>query len=100
MPRNGSLVLSDVRAPTMMIVCEPCRRRGQYNVERLMAEHGDAKLTDLLTTLADCPRARVASIYDTVQDGLRGACGALGASRNIRSEPTLVGVDCNPGETR
>jgi hypothetical protein len=23
---------------------EPCGRRGQYNVERLMAEHGDAKL--------------------------------------------------------
>jgi hypothetical protein len=48
-------------------------RRGQYNVERLMAEHGDAKLTDLLTTLADCPRARVASIYDrcrAVYEGL------------------------------
>jgi hypothetical protein len=57
-----------------------------------MAEHGDAKLTDLLTTLADCPRARVASIYDTVQGGLRGA-RALGASRNIRSAPTLVGVN-------
>jgi hypothetical protein len=73
MPRDGSLVLSDVRAPTLTIVCEPCGRRGQYNVERLMAEHGDAKLTDLLTTLADCPRPRVASIYDrcrAVYEGL------------------------------
>jgi hypothetical protein len=71
MLRAGSLVLSDVRAPTLTIVCEPCGR--QYNVERLMAEHGDAKLTDLLTTLADCPRARVASIYDrcrAVYEGL------------------------------
>ena len=64
MSRDGSLVLSDVRAPTLTIVCEPCGRRGQYNVERLMAEHGDAKLTDLLTTLADCPKSRSTSIYD------------------------------------
>jgi hypothetical protein len=64
MPRDGSLVLSDVRAQMLTIVCEPCGRRGQYNVERLMAEHRDAKLTVLLQTLADCPRARVASIYD------------------------------------
>jgi hypothetical protein len=56
MSRDGSLVLSDVRAPTLMIVCEPCGRRGQYNVERPMTEHGAAKLADLLTTLADCPR--------------------------------------------
>jgi hypothetical protein len=73
MPRDGSLVLSDVRAPTLTIVCEPCRRRGRYNVERLMAEHGDARLTDLLTTLANCPKARSASIYDrckVVYEGL------------------------------
>ena len=73
MPRDGSLVLSDVRAQTLTIVCEPCGRRGQYNVERVMAEHGDAKLTDLLTTLADCPSARSASIHDqckVVYEGL------------------------------
>src|SRR4029077_16243598 len=64
MPRDGPLVLSDVRAPTLTIVCEPCGRRGQYNVERLMAEHGDAKLTVLLQTLADCPKARSVSIHD------------------------------------
>jgi hypothetical protein len=29
-----------------------------------MAQHGDAKLTDLLSTLADCPKARSASIHD------------------------------------
>jgi hypothetical protein len=73
MPRDGSLVLSDVRAPTLTIVCEPCGRRGQYNVERLIAEHGDAKLTILLQTLADCPKARSAGIYDrcrSVYEGL------------------------------
>jgi len=73
MPRDFSLVLSDVRAPTLMIVCEPCGRRGQYNVERLMAEHGDAKLTELIVILANCPKARTASIYDrcrAVYEGL------------------------------
>ena len=40
------------------------RRRGWYNVDRLIAEHGDAKLTDLLGTLADCPKARSVSIHD------------------------------------
>ena len=33
------------------------RRRGRCDVAKLMAEHGDAKLTDLLVTLADCPGA-------------------------------------------
>jgi hypothetical protein len=29
-----------------------------------MAEHGDAKLTDLLALIADCPKARSMSIHD------------------------------------
>jgi hypothetical protein len=64
MPRDGALTLSDVLSPKLSIVCEPCSRHGRYSVARLVEEYGDAKLTDLLTTLADCPRARVASIYD------------------------------------
>jgi hypothetical protein len=73
MPRDGSLTLSDVRRPTLSIVCEPCRRRGRYNVKQLMADHGDAKLTDLLVTLADCAKARSLSIHDrckAVYEGL------------------------------
>jgi hypothetical protein len=67
------MILSDVRGPTLAIVCEPCARRGRYSVERLLAEHGDAKLTDLLATLADCPKARSVSAHDrckAVYDGL------------------------------
>ena len=64
MPRDGAVVLSDLRNPTLSIVCEPCGRRGTYNVARLMEQHGDAKLTDLLQTLANCPKARSASIHD------------------------------------
>jgi hypothetical protein len=29
-----------------------------------MQQHGDAKLTNLLSTLADCPKARSASIHN------------------------------------
>jgi hypothetical protein len=74
MPRDGSLTLSDVRGPTLSIVCEPCGRRGRYNVDKLIAEHGaDAKLTDLLVTLADCEKARSVSVHDrckAVYEGL------------------------------
>jgi hypothetical protein len=73
MPRDGSMILSDVRGPTLGIVCEPCGRRERYNVERLIAEHGDAKLTDLLATLADCPKTRSVSVHDrckAVYEGL------------------------------
>jgi hypothetical protein len=58
---------------TLAIVCEPCGRRGRYNVERLMAEHGDAELTNILGVLADCPKARSVSVHDrckAVYDGL------------------------------
>jgi hypothetical protein len=54
MPRDA-LTLANVRAPTLTIVCEPWGRRGRYNVQRLIAAHGaDARLPDLLTTLANC----------------------------------------------
>ena len=72
MPRDGSMILSDVRGPTLSIVCEPCDRRGRYNVDKLMAEHGDAKLTDLLVTLANCEKARSFSIYDRCKARFEG----------------------------
>jgi hypothetical protein len=49
MPRGGAVTLVRVRGPTLSISCSPCDRRGRYSVERLMAEHGDSKLTELLT---------------------------------------------------
>jgi hypothetical protein len=53
-----------VHGPTLAIVYEECGRRGRYNVERLIAAHGNAKPTDLLVLLADCPTARSVSIYN------------------------------------
>jgi len=73
MPRDGARTLSDLREPTLSIVCEPCNRHGRYSVARLVEEHGDAKLTELLVTLANCPKARSANIHDrckVVYEGL------------------------------
>src|SRR3984957_6517881 len=56
MPRDGALPLSDVLSPALSIVCEPCSRHGRYSLARLVEEHGDAELTDLLQTLASCPK--------------------------------------------
>ena len=76
MPRDGAFILSDLRSPTLSIACEPCGCRGIYNVARLMEQHGDAKLTDLLQTLANCPKARPVSVHDRwgVFERLSWAC--------------------------
>ena len=62
MPKDA-FTLSDVREPTLTIVCEPCGRRGRYNV-RLMAKHGDAKILYLLAELTSCPKTESSKIYD------------------------------------
>src|ERR1700722_11897009 len=64
MPRDGALTLSDVLSPTLSIVCEPCSRHGRYSVAGLGQEYGRAKLTQLLQTLASCPKTRSPSIHD------------------------------------
>jgi hypothetical protein len=64
MPRDF-LTLLDVRTPTLTLLCEPCARRGRYNVARLIAKHGpDVRLPELLTILADCRKTRSFSIYN------------------------------------
>jgi hypothetical protein len=54
MPRSDVRTLSDIREPTITIVCAPCGRRGRYKVHRLMVQYADEKMPDLLATLADC----------------------------------------------
>jgi hypothetical protein len=73
MPRDGSLILSDIREPTLAIACERCGRHGRYNVARLIAVHGaDAKLTDLLVRLANCEKARSVSVHDQCKAKFEG----------------------------
>jgi len=64
MPRQGAVTLSDLIDPRLTLVCTRCERRGVYSVARLMAKHGDARLTDLRSFLtADCPKREMRSIH-------------------------------------
>ena len=56
MPRDGALILSEVRVPVLSVSANPAD--GATDVERLTRRYGwDAKLTDLLAELtADCPK--------------------------------------------
>jgi hypothetical protein len=90
MPRDGSLTLSDIREPTLSIGCERCGRYGRYNVNRLIAAHGaDAKLTELLMTLAIARR----------RARFRSTTAARRSSRASASElnpsATMTGHDCS-----
>jgi hypothetical protein len=71
MPKDA-LTLSDIREPTLTIVCEPCGHRGRRNVERLVAKHGDAKILYLLAELTNCPKTESADIYDRCEARYEG----------------------------
>ena len=60
--RDHAHTLSDFRVPSLSIECEPCGRRGRYNVAKLMEKYGDAKLPELRHVLANCPKAKAASV--------------------------------------
>ena len=62
--RDHAHTLSDFRVPTLSIECEPCGRADRYIVAKLMEQHGDARLPELLDVLADCPKGRSQSVYD------------------------------------
>ena len=62
--RDHAHTLSGSRVPSLSIECERRGRAGRYNVAKLMEQYGDAKLPELLYVLADCPKAKAASIYD------------------------------------
>jgi hypothetical protein len=61
------LTLADLLTETLSIECEPCGRRGRYNVAKLMEQYGDVKLPDLRRILANCPKAQSQSIHDRCQ---------------------------------
>jgi hypothetical protein len=62
--RENAHTLPDFRVPTLSIECEPCGRRGRYNIARLMEKYGDMKLPELRHVLANCPKAKSARIHD------------------------------------
>jgi hypothetical protein len=72
-------------------LAKPCGRRAHYAVAKLIDERSDAKLTDPLQTLADCPKANArrsamyASPRRSYRDDLamrqRSRCLSPGSSR-------------------
>jgi len=61
-PRRNHAIRPD-RAQARAFL-HPCQRKGVYSVARLMAKHGDARLTDLRSFLtADCPNRAKRSIH-------------------------------------
>jgi len=72
MPKD-TFTLSDVREPTLTILCEPCGRRRRYNVEKLIAKHGDAKILFLLSELTNCPKTQSATSTIVAKCAMRGS---------------------------
>jgi hypothetical protein len=63
--RDHAHTLSDFRVLTLSIECEPCGRRGRYNVAKLIEQYGDARLPELLCVLAaDCPKMKAGGFRD------------------------------------
>ena len=69
--RDHAHTLSDFRVPTLSIECEPCGRRGRYNIARLIEKYGDAKLPELRHVLANCPKSKSFSVRDQLQGQVR-----------------------------
>ena len=92
------MTLADVRGPTLNIVCEPCGRRGRYNVQRLIAAHGHAEARPDVVRLA---KALVRKKPEGGRLSLRAisaelaACGVLNERRrpfNPKSVAAMLGV--------
>jgi hypothetical protein len=55
----------------LSIECEPCGRRGRYNVARLIEQNDDMTLPDLRHVLANCPEGEVVQRSRSVQGRVR-----------------------------
>jgi hypothetical protein len=70
--RDHAHTLSDFLVPTLSIECEPCGRRGRYNVAKLIEQYGDAKLPELR---GEMDRTMVTAGYVILLIGLVAAVG-------------------------
>jgi hypothetical protein len=55
-----------VHTPVLVVACTRCDRTGRYNLETLIARHGeDFGIPDLLRRLSkDCPKRKSVTVYD------------------------------------
>jgi hypothetical protein len=68
MPRDGAVVLSDLRNPALSIVCEPCGRRGTWRRQADRSASDARQLSE--GAFGQHPRS--------VQDGVRAAVAVNG----------------------
>lgn len=68
MPRDGAVILSDLRNrgfDRVTVECAKCGRQGSYRLDAALERWGDAKLPDVLADLtADCPKGKGADAFD------------------------------------
>jgi hypothetical protein len=64
LPPRGQNISAERRRRQWAIECEPCGRRGRYNVAKLIEKYGDMKLPELRHVLANCQKARSFSVHD------------------------------------
>ena len=96
--RDNAHTLSDFHVPTLSIECEPCGRRGRYNVAKLMEKHGDMKLPDLLYVLAaDCPKDQRCPHLRSLPGQVRSGQPALLISGRAAACPAEAGGDLRRG---
>jgi hypothetical protein len=97
MPRDA-LTLANVRSPTLTIVCQPCGRRGRYNVQRLIAAHGtDISLPELKTTLANCEKGPLVQRLRPMRGEVRASEGRCDLTLPQPSAP-IRSLGGSPGE--
>ena len=78
MPKGGAYMLGDVKALQVVIICERCDRKGQYDTSRLIERYGaDAGLPALLSKLAQC--------RDALASGGLDGCKAHYAQETVAS---------------
>ena len=75
--RDNAHTLSDFRTPTLSIECEPCGRRGRYNVARLMEKYGDMKIARAAARARQLPEGEVVQHPRPVQGQVRRRQPAL-----------------------
>jgi hypothetical protein len=73
--------MSQRRRPTLAVVREPCGRRALRRRAAHRQAWADMRLPELLTIVADGPKARSFSIYDRCKAQYARYCGVLNISR-------------------
>ena len=90
MPRDGSLILSNIRGPTLALVRRGASPSWALQLDEIdRAATGDPTLNDLLQTLADGSKARSASVHDRC----KAAFGQPPSVRASGERPGLMGSD-------